>query len=175
MTTGPAMTLTDADRRAVARWAAGCAERVLPLFAAQVPADDRPQRAIEGARSYGAGGARTAELRASALAALAAARDACDPAATAAARSAGYAASSAYVHDLATRDQARHVLDPAVQQALAQELGTGDPAVGVEEIRWAVAQAPPTVRDVIRRFPAAPPGRTRLAALRYRLDTDLRA
>jgi hypothetical protein len=128
-----------------------------------------------GGSSVRQGEARTADLRSWALAALAAAREVTDPAATAAARSAGYAASSAYVHALATRDQAKHVLEPAVQLALARELVTGDLAAGDAAIRWAVEQAPPTVRDVLRRFPAAAPGRTRLAVLRSRLDAGLRA
>jgi hypothetical protein len=172
VTAGPdAMVLTDDDRRAVARWAADCAERALPLFASRLPGDTRPRQAIAGARAYADGGERKAALRTLALAALAAAREAGDPAATAAARAAGYAASTAYVHALPTRDQAKHVLDPAVHLALAQELAGGD---ADHEIGWAVTQASPTVRDVLGRFPPAAQGRTRLAVLRHRLDGALR-
>lgn len=35
-------TLSEADRRIVAVWAAGCAERVLGLFEAEAPGDSRP-------------------------------------------------------------------------------------------------------------------------------------
>ena len=45
------------DRDMAVRFAADCAERVLPLWAAVHPDDDRPRRAIEAARSGGAAGA----------------------------------------------------------------------------------------------------------------------
>jgi hypothetical protein len=48
-------TLTDADHRRLAFWAADCAERVLPLFEAVRPEDDRPRRAIELARAWARG------------------------------------------------------------------------------------------------------------------------
>ena len=35
----------------MAAWAADCAERVLPLFEAAYPEDDRPRRAIETGRT----------------------------------------------------------------------------------------------------------------------------
>jgi hypothetical protein len=162
------MTLTEEDRRLVGFWAADCAERVLPLFEAKAPADTRPREAIEGIRVFARGGKRTARLRTLALAALAAAREVDDPVATAAARAAGLAASSAYTHALATLDQAKHILGRAVYAARAR--GDGD-----EEIRWAIAHASPTVREVVRRFPARGPGRSRLDAICYRLDTGLRS
>jgi hypothetical protein len=48
------MAITDEERREVARWAAGSAERVLPLFEAVAPADARPREAIEVARAFAA-------------------------------------------------------------------------------------------------------------------------
>jgi hypothetical protein len=87
---------------------------------------------------------------------FAAAREVGDPAATAAARAAGLAAATAYTHALATPHQPKHVLGPAVYQALARELAAGnDPSVGDEEIRWAIEHASPTVCEVVRRFPSA--------------------
>ena len=51
---GSPQTLSEADRRLVAAWAADCAERVLGLFAAAAPDDDRPRALIAGpARSPG--------------------------------------------------------------------------------------------------------------------------
>jgi hypothetical protein len=47
--------LDDADRRLVAAWAAECAERVLALFEAEAPGDDRPRDAIARARAYARG------------------------------------------------------------------------------------------------------------------------
>jgi len=161
------------ELRLVGQWAADCAERVLPLFQARQTSDTRPQEAIEGVRLFAQGGKRVARLRSLALAALAAAREMDDPAAQAAARSACMAASSAYMHPLASVDQARHILGPPVYAALARELAEGLDTSDAE-IHWAVQHAPPTVREVLLRFPAQHQGRTRLAILYHRLDTALR-
>lgn len=169
------MTLSEEDRRLVGLWAADCAERVLPLFEAKAPADTRPREAIEGIRAFAHGGKRTTRLRSLAWAAHAAAREVGDPVATAAARAASLAAATAYVHALATPHQAKHVLGPAVYGARARELeAVDDPGVGEEEIRWAIARASPTVREVVQRMPARSPGRSRLDALLYQLDAGLR-
>jgi len=169
------MTLTQDDLRDVGRWAADCAERVLPLFEAKAPADTRPREAIEGIQVFGHGGKRTARLRSLALAALAAAREVGDPAATAAARAAGLAASCAYMHPLATLDQAKHALGPAVYGARARECAAADdPSAGDAEIRWAIEHASPEVREVVARYPVRSPGRSRLDALYYQLDAGLR-
>jgi hypothetical protein len=171
---GP-MTLTQEELRLVGLWAADCAERVLVLFEVKAPSDTRPREAIEGIRAFARGGRRTARLRSLALAALAAAREVGDPAATAAARAAGLAAASAYMHALATLDQAKHALGPAVYGARAREFAAADdPGVGDGEIRWAIEHASPTVREVVRRFPARSPGRSRLDALYCQLDAGLR-
>jgi hypothetical protein len=45
-------TLTDADHRLLAAWAADCAEHVLPLFEAARPDDDRPRLALEALRAW---------------------------------------------------------------------------------------------------------------------------
>lgn len=169
------MTLSDEDRRLVGRWAADCAERVLPLFEAKSPSDTRPRKAIEGSRAYARGGKRTAQLRSLCMPAFAAAREVGDPAATAAARAAGLAASSAYIHALATLDQAKHALGPAVYGARACELAAADdPSFGDREIQWAIKHASPAVREVVRRFPARSAGRSRLDTLYYQLDAGLR-
>lgn len=169
------MTLTEEDLRRVGLWAADCAERALPLFEAKAPGDTRPREAIEGIRAFGRGGKRTARLRSLALASLAAAREVGDPAATAAARAAGLAASSAYMHPLVTLDQAKHALGPAVYGARAREFAAADdPSAGDEAIRWAIEHASPAVREVVRRYPARGPGRSRLDALYFQLDAGLR-
>ncbi len=169
------MMLSDEDRRLVGFWAADCAERVLPLFEAKAPSDTRPREAIEGIRAFARGGKRTARLRSLACAALAAAREVGDPVATAAARAAGLAAASAYIHALATLDQAKHALGPAVYGARARELAAGDDhSAGDEEIRWAIEHASPAVREVVGWFPIRGAGRSRLEALYYQLDAGLR-
>ena len=169
------MKLSEEDRL-VGLWAADCAERVLPLLEAKAPSDTLPREAIEGIRAFARGGKRTARLRSIAWAAYAAAREVGDPVATAAARAAGLAAATAYMHALATLDQAKHALGPAVYGALARKLAAvDDPSVGDEEIRWAIEHASPTVREVVRRFPARGAGRSRLDALFYQFDADLRS
>lgn len=169
------MTLSDDDRRLVGGWAADCAERVLPLFEAVAPADHRPREAIDGIRAFVRGERRTARLRGVALAALAAAREVDDPVATAAARAAGIAASTAYTHALATPDQAKHVLGPAAYAARARELASaGDPDAARDELRWAIDHASPAVRNILRRWPARGTGRGRLDALMSELDAGLR-
>jgi hypothetical protein len=177
------MMLSQDDLRLVGLWAANCAERTLPLFEARAPDDTRPREAIEGIQIFARGGKRTARLRVIALAAHAAARDAHDPAATAAARAAGIAAAVAYTHPLATLDQAKHVLGPAAYAALARELASStgspqtaddDPGAGDAEIQWAIEHASPAVREVVRWFPPRCAGRSRLDALYYQLDAGLR-
>ena len=170
------MTLTLEDLRFVGVWAADCAERALPLFEAKAPSDARPREAIEGIHGFARGGKRTARLRSLALAAFAAARAVGDPVAAAAARAAGVAASSAYLHPLATLDQAKHALGPAMYGARARELAAvDDPNVGDEEIRWAIEHASPAVREMVGRYPVRGPGRSRLGALLYQLDAGLRS
>ncbi len=98
--------LANKDRKALAVWAADCAEHVLPLFEKERPEDDRPRKAIEAARAFARGEIRVGEARKAALAAHAAARDCTDDAARAAARAAGHAAATAHV--------ARHALGPVM-------------------------------------------------------------
>ena len=50
-----AQTLTEADRRVVAGWAADCAERVLAAFEAESPTDGRPRDAVARARAFARG------------------------------------------------------------------------------------------------------------------------
>lgn len=169
------MALSDEGRRLVGLWAADCAERVLPLFEAKAPSDPRPREAMEGIRAFARVEMRKGPLRSLALAALAAAREVDDPAATAAARAAGYAAATAFMHALATLDQAKHALAPATYAGRARELAAvDDPIIGGEEIRWAIEHASPAVREVVGRFPIRGPGRSRLDALYYQLDAGLR-
>ena len=72
-------------RETIVRFAADCAERVLPIFEAKYPNDDRPRKAVEAARSGDAQRARAASAAAAAYAA-----------ADAASAYAAYASASAY-------------------------------------------------------------------------------
>ena len=89
---GSPQTLSEADRRIVAAWAAGCAERVLGLFEAEAPGDSRPRDAIARLRAFARGELGVAEARRR-FVAHPAAREVSAPAAAAAARAAGQAAS----------------------------------------------------------------------------------
>src|SRR5919204_3511493 len=89
-------TLTDADHRLLALWAAPCAEHVLHLFEAAKPADPRPRRAIEQARARARGEVTISQARTAAGHANAAARD-LRGAARHAAYAAGQAAAVAHV------------------------------------------------------------------------------
>lgn len=54
-------TLSEADRRIVAAWAADCAERVLGVFETEAAGDNRPRDAIARARTFARGGLDVAE------------------------------------------------------------------------------------------------------------------
>jgi hypothetical protein len=130
--------------------------------------------AIEAIRTFADGGKRTVHLRDAALAALTAAREVGDLSAGAAARSAGYAAATAFTKALIAPHHAKHALAPAVYSALARELA-GEVGSGADdEIKWAIDNASPEIRHIISRWPARSVGRTRLDGLFYQLDSGLR-
>lgn len=162
------MELTLSELRALTGWAADCASRALPL----IPDDPRPAAAIAAAREFASGGPRTQALRTAAWAALKAAGETPDPAASAAAHAAVGAAGAAYLHPLESPHQVKHIVGPAQQAALACELAGGDANA---EIDWALDHAPPEVRDILSRFPPGKPGRSRLGELHRRLESALRA
>ncbi|HEU0243786.1 MAG TPA: hypothetical protein VFQ75_07765 [Candidatus Limnocylindrales bacterium] len=170
------MAIDDEERRAVARWAAGSAERVLPLFAAIAPGDTRPADAIGVARSFADGAPRSRHLTRVALAAHRAGAEVGDPVGLAVARAASLAAATANIHGETTIGTLGHILGPAAYAALARELASGGDATAAdEEVRWAVAHAGPAIRDLVRRVPAAATGGRRIEALQLELDRLLRA
>src|SRR5437764_14210533 len=83
---GSPQTLSEADRRIVAVWAADCAERVLGLFEAEAPGDNRPREAIARTRAFARGELSVAGEIRRRFAAGSAARQVSAPAAVAAAR-----------------------------------------------------------------------------------------
>ena len=163
-----ALTLSEDDRRVLARWAADCAERTLSLFEAQAPSDTRPRDAIDGVRAFARGEMRIGEVRALSARAHAAAREIGDPAAVAAARATGQAAGVAHM--------AAHARGAAAYAARAAGLAAlHDPTAVADEVRWQLSQASPTVREVRRRLP--PPARPTgmLGALINDMHTKLTA
>jgi hypothetical protein len=169
------ITLSLESLRAIGGWAADCAERALWVFETRAGSDSRPRAAIEGIRVFAGGGNRTARLRFLAMEAFSAAREAGEPAAAAAARSAGLSAASAYTHPLADVQQTKHIVGPAAYATLALELDhAGDPDIGDGEVRWAIEHAPHEVRDVLHQMPARQPGKSRLDTILYQLDAGIR-
>lgn len=163
------------DLRIVARYAAASARDVLSIFEQAAPDDRRPRAAVEAAQAFASGAPRTKLLRTAALAAHRAARDATTGAAREAARAAGHAAAAAYLHPLARPTQVKHILGAAAHAAFAAELAAGgDRRVGARRLNAARRRASPTLIRVLRRYPQAPVGRTRVAELLKDLETALR-
>ncbi|MFW6774931.1 putative immunity protein [Nocardioides sp. CPCC 205120] len=138
-------TLTDADHRLIASWAATCAEHVLDLFSAVRPDDPRPREAIEAVRAWTRGELAMMQSRAAGGHAMGAARDL-----RGAARHAAYAAGQAGVvahvaeHDLGAAAYAIKAVRAAAEAA-------GDDAVeaGRRECRWQRDQLPGEIRDLV--------------------------
>lgn len=124
------------DQRALARWAAACAEHVLPHFLSENPRDERPRQAIEAARSWARGELKMMDARAAAVAAHAAARACTHPAATAAARAAGHAAGTAHAAGHARAAAAYAILAAASSSPHAPEN-----AIRAEQ-HWQLQQLP---------------------------------
>jgi hypothetical protein len=136
-------TLTDADHRLLALWAATCAEHVLPLFERAVPDDGRPRQAIEAARSWVRGELPMMRARAMGGHAMGAARP-LSGAPRFAAYAAGQAACVAHVpeHDLGAAAYAIKAVRAAVSGAEAEALRR-------RECGWQRAQLPPQMRDLV--------------------------
>lgn len=134
-------TLTDADHRLLALWAAACAEHVLHLFADAVPGDRRPREAIAAARAWAAGDLAMMKARALGGHAMGAARPL-----TGAARLAAFAAGQA----ACVGHVAEHDLGAAAYAIKAVRAGRpDDPDSGRAERDWQRAQLPPAVRDLV--------------------------
>ncbi len=139
-------TLSESDRRIVAEWAAACAERVLWLFEAARPSDNRPRAAIARARAFARGELNTAlEIRRR-FGGGSAASEVRSPAAAAAARAAGQA--SAVCH------MGAHALGAAAYAVKAASLAAPDQRDVVEdEIRWQLSLMTVDVRAALRSLP----------------------
>jgi hypothetical protein len=155
--------LREAERRLVAGWAADCAERVLPLFEAEAPADERPRDAIARARAFGRGEFGTAGEIKRRFVAGRAASAAHTPAGAAAARAAAQASGVAHM--------GAHALGAAAYAAKAAGLAAPDrPEARHEEVSWQLGRMSPEVRAALRLLPplgedaAGPLGRGLLAS-----------
>lgn len=139
-------TLDDADRRAVAAWAADCAERVLGLFEAEAPDDHRPREAIARARAYARGELAASEEIRRRFVAGRAASAATSPAGASAARSAAQAAAVAHL--------GAHALGAAAYAARAASLAAPEDTRALdEEVGWQLAGMTDDVRAALARLP----------------------
>ena len=139
-------TLTEADRRIVAGWAASCAARVLGLFEEEAPGNRGPRDAITRARAFSRGELDVAEEIRRRFAGGGAAREADAPTAVAAARAAGQAASVPHM--------GAHALGAAAYAAKAAGLAATDrPSSVDEEIAWQLARMSPEVQAALQQLP----------------------
>lgn len=142
---GSPQTLSRAERRLVAAWAADCAERVLGLFEARAPEDSRPRDAIARARAFARGELDVAEEIRRRFVGGGAARGV-SGAAAAAARAAGQATAIPHM--------GAHALGAAAYAAKAAGLAAPDrPDAISEEIRWQLGRMSPAVGAALRRLP----------------------
>jgi hypothetical protein len=139
-------TLSEADRRIVAAWAADCAERVLGLFEAEGPGDTRPRDAIARARAFARGDIGVADEIRRRFVGNAAAREVSGPAAVAAAKAAGQTASVAHM--------GAHALGAAAYAAKAVGLAAADrPEAVSEEVHWQLDRMSEAARAALRKLP----------------------
>jgi len=138
--------LTEAERRTVASWAAACAERWLPVFESEAPADGRPRAAIARARAFGRGELHAADEIRRRFVAGRAAHAVQQPPAVAAARSAAQAAGVAHM--------GAHALGAAAYAVKAAALAhPARPSAAEDEIRWQVNRLTEQQRVALRRLP----------------------
>lgn len=136
-------TLTDADHRLLALWAAACAEHVLHLFESAQPSDPRPRRAIEQVRAWARGEIGMSQSRTAGGHAMAAAREL-----SGSARHAAFAAGQAAV----VAHVAAHELGAAayaIKAARAAGAGCVAGSAGRLECCWQREQLPDAIRDLV--------------------------
>jgi hypothetical protein len=143
---GSQQTLSQTDRRIVAAWAADCAERVLAIFEAEAPHDRCPRDAIARTRAFARGELGFAEEIRQRFVGGGATRGVSTPAAAAAARAAGQAATVPHM--------GAHALGAAAYAVKATNLAAPNrpEAVG-EEIRWQLKNLSVAARTALRQLP----------------------
>ncbi|HEY6037015.1 MAG TPA: hypothetical protein VIV58_22200 [Kofleriaceae bacterium] len=138
-------TLSEAERRLVAVWAADCAERVLALFEAEAPDDDSPRDAIARTRAYARAELDTAGQIRRRFVAGRRAKDV-SATATAAARAAGQAAAIAHM--------GAHALGAAAYAAKAAGLAAPERCDAIsKELGWQLRRMSAPVRAALRTLP----------------------
>ncbi|MEN0021949.1 MAG: putative immunity protein [Microbacterium sp.] len=169
---GDEIDLTMDELRAVVRFAADCAQGLLPEFEAVAPDDSRPREALDAARIFAEGAARSNRQRTAAFASHRAAKAVAQETAQLAALACGDAAASAYLHPIAKASQVGHILRAAACAARVAEVRTG--ATSDEAVITLAARATSPVPEILRRYPSAPAGSSRVARLMSELDAAIR-
>lgn len=140
-------TLSESDRRTLARWSAACARHVLPLFEAEATPDRLIREAVARAEGFARGESTAAEEIRSRMVAVKAAGAATTPAGAAAARSAAQAAAVAHM--------GAHALGAAAYAVKAVALANPDrPEAADEERAWQLAQLTEDERHALRGLPS---------------------
>jgi hypothetical protein len=133
------------DQRAMAIWAADCAERVISFFENAYPKDERPRKAIEACREWvGTEVFKMSVIRGASLSAHAAAREAKEnKVACFAARAAGQAVATAHV--------SQHAFGAAYYALKAVEAAdlTNAEFNVAKELDWQLQHAPKNLREAI--------------------------
>jgi len=143
---GSPQALSEADRRLVAAWAADCVERVLGLFEAEDPDDDRPRALLARTRAFARGQLDTAAGIRRRFVGGVGAGEVHTPAAGAVARAAGQA--------VAVCHMGAHALGAAAYAARAAGLADPDrPEAVADEIRWQLEHMSADVRGALRTLP----------------------
>jgi hypothetical protein len=144
---GSPQTLSEADRRIVAGWAADCAERVLWMFEPEASGDSRPRDSIARTRAFARGVLDVAKEIRRRFVGGACAREVASPSAVAAARAVGQAA--------AVPHMGAHALGAAAYAAKAAGLAALDPPEAVtDEIRWQLSHMSAATRSALRQLPS---------------------
>ncbi len=152
-------SLSDANHRLLAEWAADCAAHVLHFFESEQPADRRPREAIAAIRSWAGGQMKMMECRSAGTRAMRAAQP-LSGASRHAAYAAGHAAAVAHVaaHELGAAAYAiKAVWADAVAESVAGApagvpagtLTDDQVAAGRAECRWQREQLPDAIRSLV--------------------------
>lgn len=143
---GSPQTLSEAERRIVAGWAADCAERVVGLFEVEAPHDSRPRDSIARTRAFARGELGVAGEIRSRFIGGGAARGVNTLAAAAAAQAAGQAA--------AVPHMGAHALGAAAYAAKATGLAARDRPEAVRaEIQWQLSKLSVVARAALQQLP----------------------
>ena len=143
---GSPQSLSEADRRLVAAWAADCAERVISIFEAAAPGDERPRALLARALAFSRRELGTADEIRRRFSGGVGAGEVRDPAAMAEARAAGQAVGVCHMgaHGLGAAAYAAHAAGLADRSR---------PGAVEDEIRWQLEHMSHEVRAALRTLP----------------------